>query len=105
MNPDITQTQLNLSPNVFAEVFMQEMTIALVQPYYQHKPGDRTLWGGALMVPDRYGHEADHLAFTFRFTRALDNRIDWEHFDEANMAKVAPDFQLTPWWVQHMGAP
>ena len=100
MNPDITQTQLNVTPNVFAEVFLQEVTAELVHPYYANKPGDHTLWGGALVVPDRYGHERSHLAFTFRFTRALNDRIDWDHFHDADMAKVAIQFQFTPWLLQ-----
>ena len=101
VNPDITQTQLNTMPTAFAGAFLLQITTSLIEPYYAAKHGDRTLWGGALLVPDRYGHEANHLAFTFRFTRALDQRIDWDHFQVSNLSKVAPEFQATPWWGAH----
>lgn len=97
MNPDITQTQINMAPDAWASVFMQELAADLVHPFYQGTDAQNTAWYGALKAPDDYGHLQDHTVFTFRFTRALDAKIDWDHFEDANLSKIAPGFTLTPY--------
>ena len=97
MNPDITQTQINMAPDGFASLFMEQLTIDLVHPFYQGTGAQRTAWYGALNTPDDYGHLRERLVFTFRFTRALDSKIDWNHLEDASFFKIAPGFTLTPY--------
>jgi hypothetical protein len=100
MNPDITQTQINVMPSALSSVFLQEMTATLIHPLYQSTGAQETSWVGGLIVADAYGHLKSHAVFTFRFNRTLDGRVNWDNFDDANLPKIAPGYALTPWGGQ-----
>ena len=101
MNPDITQTQLNLMPSMFASIFLQEITASLIHPLYRDTPAQESVWSGDLIVADTYGHMRRATVFTFRFNRPLDGKVNWDNFNDANLSKIAPGFALTP-WGQHV---
>lgn len=100
MNPDITQTQINMMPSALAAVFLQEVTATLIHPLYQSTPAQETEWSSSLVVADAYGHAKAHTVFTFRFNRAIDARVNWDNFNDANLPKIAPNYVLTPWGNQ-----
>lgn len=100
MNPDITQTQINMMPSALSSVFLEEITATLIHPLYQSTDAQETSWIGGLIVADAYGHMKSHAVFTFRFTRALDGKVNWDNFNDANLPKIAPGYTLTPWGGQ-----
>lgn len=103
MNPDITQTQINMMPSALAAVFLQEVTATLIHPLYEATTAQETAWSSALIVADTYGHMQTKTVFTFRFNRALDGKVNWANFNDANLPKIAPGFVLTPWGNQVFG--
>ena len=100
MNPDITQTQINMMPSALASVFLQEVTATLIHPLYQSTPAQETEWSSSLVVADAYGNAKSHTVFTFHFNRAIDARVNWDQFNDANLPKIAPHYALTPWGNQ-----
>lgn len=100
MNPDITQTQINMMPSALAAVFLQEVTATLIHPLYQSTPAQETEWSSSLVVADAYGNAKSHTVFTFHFNRAIDSRVNWDNFNDANLPKIAPNYVLTPWGNQ-----
>ena len=100
MNPDITQTQVNAEPGMIGEGFLMQAVAAVIHPLYQSTNAQATSWDAGLNVADDYGHMRRHSVFTFDFSRALDQRINWENFGTANLLKVAPHFRLTPWGMR-----
>ena len=103
MNPDLTQTQLNAMPNTVATGFLLQDVGAMINPMYRGTSAQETAWDAALTVPDDYGHLQRKTVFSFHFTRALNNRIDWNNFEIANLAKVAPHFWFSPWGQRQIG--
>lgn len=104
MNPDITQTQLNMMPSALAAVFLAEFTASLIHPLYQSTAAQETMWSGQLVVADAYGNPKAHTVFNFRFTRSIDARVNWPNFNSANLSMIAPGYALTPWGAQVYGA-
>lgn len=99
INPDITQTQLNSTPDLYATGFLLMMTDSLIQPLYRDKKVGTTTWDAGLVVPDLYGNTKREKVFSFKFTRKLNDRINWDNFSATNLPKIAPEFRTTPWGV------
>jgi hypothetical protein len=50
----------------------------------------------ALNSFDVFGQPAPKLLYTFTFSRAIFNKINWEHFIPSNLAKIAGGFKVSP---------
>lgn len=45
---------------------------------------------------DDFGHTQEAPAISWRFTKALADRVDWQHFDDRNFMQVAQDYKFDP---------
>lgn len=97
INPDLTETQINLMPNTITMSFLLVDVAGLMPMVYKAVPMDQSDWTVVLKVADLYGHLQTKTAFTFRFNKALFDRINWDNFETQNFAKVAPGFRFSPW--------
>lgn len=96
MNPDISQTALNMMPGAIASSFMMEAASGMVDPYYQSHSADVTAWEGDLVVANNFGHMRRMPIFGFRFNRALDHRVNWGNMNFQRLEKIAPGFHFFP---------
>lgn len=103
INPEVTQTQINMMPNLIVMVFALEDAGLMVHEYFGDHPGvNETAWTVAIDVPDAYGNLHRQTAFRFNFSRALDRRINWDNFQPKNLESVAPRFSWGEWGQEAM---
>ena len=96
LNPDISQSTINLMPGMVAASFMMEAVSSMVDPYYKSHEADLTGWEADLVVPNSYGHLRRKPVFAFRFTKSLDARVNWSNMDFPRLQKIAPGFHYFP---------
>ena len=102
LNPDITQTTINLYPNAISITVATEMAVLKTIDAYSHSGIDEAVFSISLVVSDEYGHEQTKPLFSYRFNRALNNRINWDNFQIGNLPKVALGFRYSNWAMQNM---
>ena len=97
MNQDISETTLNTQPNMISMGFIfQMLPVATKEVYDNNKGADHCVFTQSLSVVDDYGNDKKILMFSYNFTRALYNKINWDHFPAQNMVKVGPEFHFNP---------
>lgn len=99
MNPDISQTAMNIMPVTLNGVVAVEMTSSTTLVIYQKTPIDLLHINAFMRIVDDYGRQKDVPIFSCRFTRALYKKIDWNHFNSASFPKVAASFKYSPWYM------
>ncbi len=108
LNPDITQTQINMAPTFYASLLELYTMPALVRATFAKNRAPTLEFGAFLTTPDQFGHLHTHLAFSFTMSRATEKRIDWPHFAPGNLMKITP-FHYSSWWYAQIrdepGAP
>ena len=96
LNPDLSQSTINLMPGMVATSFMMEIVSSMIDPYYKSHSSDLTMWEADLVIANNYGHLQRMPIFGFRFTRSLDSRVNWDNMDFQRLEKIAPGFHLYP---------
>jgi hypothetical protein len=48
---------------------------------------------------DDFGKDVEQAMFTFRMTRAVEQKINWDKFQSFNLPKIAPVFTLDPSFI------
>ena len=96
LNPDLSQTTINLMPGMVVTSFMMEIVSSMIDPYYKSHSSDLMQWEGDLVVANNYGHLQRMPIFGFRFTRSLDSRVNWDNMDFQRLEKIAPGFHFYP---------
>ncbi|MEH3065448.1 MAG: hypothetical protein PGN33_22835 [Methylobacterium radiotolerans] len=96
LNKDITQTRINLQPKSMSMAFSVQMaTVIIPDAFSDPKTSDVCYFTHTLTYSDEYGNDKTIDVFTYKFTRALNGRINWERFEAGNLAKIAPDFKFS----------
>ena len=96
LNPDLSQTTINMMPGMVATSFMMEVVSSMIDPYYKSHSSNLTMWEADLVIANDYGHLQRMPIFGFRFTRALDSQVNWDNMDFQRLEKIAPGFHLYP---------
>jgi hypothetical protein len=96
LNPDLTQTTINLKPNSLSLAFaLQSIPVATKEVYDNNKDADRCEFSQSMVIVDEYGNNKKLLMFSYHFTRAIYQKINWDNFLSQNMLKVAPKFHFS----------
>jgi hypothetical protein len=97
LNPDLTQTAINLKPNLISMAFiMQMLPVATKEIYENNKNVDLCEFTQSLIGADDYGNDTHIMVLSYNFTRSLYKKINWDKFEAQKMLKVAPKFQFNP---------
>lgn len=97
LNPVFTAGYINTHKNSLAIVTGLVHSAMELDEAYQNTNTDRSRVRVVMVLADDYGHRQKIPLFSFGFDRALYNKIDWEHFDPADIPKVAQNFRYSPW--------
>jgi len=99
LNPDLTPTFFKMNSHAF---MMKMSTLAgatAIQSAYEDKGvGDLSV-NAYYTNYDDFGHEARHKIYSLQFTRALNDKINWDGFDTSKLPKVAKSFRFDPQFV------
>ena len=98
LNPEVvTQTMVNAQPTVLSMVFAMDMASSAIQQAYSGNTSiSKCTFKQTIVETDDYGHDKSQTMFTFNFTRELNNKINWDKFDNTKLMKIAPQFRLDP---------
>jgi hypothetical protein len=97
LNPVFTAGYINTHKNSLVIVTGLVHSAMEVDDAYRNTNINQSHVLVVMMLADDYGHQQQIPLFSFGFDRAMYNKIDWEHFDPANIPKVALNFQYSPW--------
>ena len=76
--------------------------MVILANYRADQSFNKALFDVGVTVRDEYGQGERKKAFSFAFDRATFSKINWNHFDDSNLMKVAEDFSFTPWAVRNI---
>jgi len=93
INPDITQTNINLNRVEIAEFIALFNAGLIIMKAYESSIVDKLNTHVYLVIPDDYGNKKKHLAFSFKFDRKIYEKINWSSFSPENLPKVALSFK------------
>jgi hypothetical protein len=99
MNPDITQTEINTNPVMYAGLIGLVFSGLIVNDVYTTTNSDNLIFKGYLLSADDYGNMKKHLTYTFAFSRNLFNKINWKNFSTNGIPKIAPNFKFSEWYT------
>lgn len=99
MNPDISQTEINESPTIYAGlVGLLMMPEIIVDIYKTNNNVDNLKFTSYLLVADNYGNNKKHQIYSFNFDRHLYEKINWNNFSSEKLVKIAPNFKSTSYY-------
>lgn len=95
LNPDMTTTQINRAPNSIAWVFATlGAGNATMQLYKLDRSVDQCSFIQYMNDIDDFGHTNKVKMFSYNFSRALSNKINWESFKAEKLPKIASQFKF-----------
>lgn len=96
LNPEVvTQTMVNTQPTVVSLIFAMEMASSVIkQTYIANLKVSRCEFEQKLIETDDYGHDQIKQMFTFNFSRILNDKINWDKFDNTKLSKISPQFRF-----------
>jgi len=97
LNPDITQTQINLMPyNLSAAFGLIAATGLTHELYVTNQSVDQCSFTQFISDADDFGAEHKIKMFSYTFDRALNQKIKWETFKTASFPKIAKSYKMGP---------
>ena len=103
MNPDITQTGINLTPISLCSVVSTNIaTTTLMEVYKNDQKIDALHFVAKMSRPDEYGNDQVNELFSFDFTRSTFNKVNWDKMQPVNLPKVAKNFHYSQWLNRSM---
>lgn len=105
LNPDLTQTFINVHPNAVTLVLATTMTALELNDAYTNSNIDQAEVEGIMLKVDDFGHKQRVPLFSFWFDRSIFSKIDWNNFEPGNIAKVSRHFQYSEWANENAEAP
>ena len=102
LNNDLSQTFVNLHPNRPVAAIATFAAVMTIIAEYRTEQTDQANFVVFLNIPDVYGKIQVQQLFSFDFNRKLFDRVNWDNFETANLAKIAPHFKFSPWLVEHL---
>lgn len=103
INPELTQTGINLNKDLISTSVSIFFTCAIVPEIYKNTNLDEVHFRAYLMSPDDYGNNKKHLIYSFNFNRKLNEKINWDNMTANSFMKVAPGFRFSEWYDQATG--
>src|SRR6185437_3982660 len=97
LNPVFTAGYINSHKNSLAIVTGLVHSAMEVDGAYRNSNMDLSHVRVVMVLPNDYGPAQKILLFSFDFDRARYDKIDWDHFDPANIPKAALNFRYSPW--------
>lgn len=98
LNPEITQTQINLAPTMLTAISGLYFTTAIIPYIYKTTKVDQMHFKLYLITQNDYGNDETHLYVSFNFNRTLYAKINWDNFQISNLVKIAPHFKYSEWY-------
>ena len=105
LNPVFTSGYINAHKNSLAIVTGLVHSAMTLNEAYGNTDLDRSRVMVVMVLPNDYGPSQKIPLFSFDFSRALYNKVDWEHFDPATILKVAANFRYSPWAAMSAESP
>jgi hypothetical protein len=102
INPDITQTDINLNKIEIAGSTALNATTAIVMSIYQTTKLDNLQFKGYLLSPDNYGNNQKHLIFSFGFDKKTADKVNWENISLEGFAKISKNFHFSNWYAANV---
>jgi hypothetical protein len=91
----VTQTMVNLEPVKLSLAFASNMMPATVHDFYDtDKKADKCVFKQVLKTQDDYGNDKTVPMFSFGFSRALHDKINWDNFSATKLMKVSSQFKI-----------
>jgi hypothetical protein len=105
LNPDITQTVINVKPNLLMMTFAMEMAPTVTRDVFeQNDVVSLCQFRQHIDDVDDYGNEQRKLIFSYRFDRQTSKKVNWDKFEYQNFVKIAPGFKFELWFMQKVGS-
>lgn len=105
LNSELSQASINLKPMTLSMAFAVQLSpIATHNVYQTDASVDQCSFIQLISYTDDYGHTKTDPAYSYKFTRSLDRRINWKQFQSQNMAKVAIGFKFSPKFQQQVSS-
>jgi hypothetical protein len=96
INPELNRTFFQIHQHAFMlKVSELATTMALISVYKRDHVGDVNV-RAYYAENDDFGHYSRHQIYSLRFTKALNDKINWDGFDETKLPNVAKSFQADP---------
>lgn len=106
LNPELTQTFVNACPTLVSAYIGFLYTGVILIYTYKNMPLDKINVKIYIELPDIFGNNIQHSIASFKFSKNLFNKINWDNFDASMMnnlfPKVAPDFRYSEWYEEKM---
>jgi len=101
LNPDITQTQINVMPNMLAEAIEMESAPINLKVAFKNPKVKQVNYEMSLEVADDYGNLEKHLIVKFSMPRTTASKINWENFGGEQLPHIVHMY-FTPWFSQNV---
>lgn len=104
LNKELTETFLRTNKNAISLVLASYgAQFSVISEYENTSKADNVLLYAYAVVPDLYGQKEKQLLFSFRFTRAIYNKINWDNFDSSNLSKITKNYKMSAWMMGQFG--
>jgi hypothetical protein len=95
LNPDMTQTFVNGHPLALSMYFsMLAMEQVIQNAYSRNGKLDGANFVSSAQYADDLGQDQTEIMYSFKFTRALYNKVNWDKFKAESLSKIAPQFHF-----------
>jgi hypothetical protein len=105
LNPVFTSGYINSHKNSLAIMTGLVHSAMAVDRAYGNSSLDRAHVRVVMVLPNAYAPAQKITLFSFDFSRALYDKIDWDQFDPADIPKTALHFRYSPWAKMSAEAP
>jgi hypothetical protein len=97
LSKDLTQTIINMEPNIISMAFaIQMLPVATKEVYEINKNANNCDFIQSIILTDDYGNDKQMKMFSYHFTRAIYDKVNWDNFESQKMFKIAPKFAFSP---------
>jgi len=97
LNSSFSDDYFENNPGVLITVMAFQSAAAATDGFFgAHQTAQSCKFEQYLGYTDDYGNDQSQLLFSYKFTRAIYTKINWDKFNAANISAVSLDFSLTP---------
>ncbi|MHC2108363.1 hypothetical protein [Methylobacterium sp. CM6246] len=97
LNQDMSKGELMRAPTKTTFAIALQMAPIQVKILYDTEPvADKCFFLYNLISQDDYGNTKRDILFSYKFDRAIYNKINWDKFKSQSLVKVSKDFYVNP---------
>jgi hypothetical protein len=101
LNPDITQTYINMKPRLLESAFVLEMAPNVVRSVFDEDARVTACQSRQILSDvDDYGNDRKRLMFSYEFDSATYKKVNWDKFDPRKFRNIASGFKFEIWFMQ-----